>query len=64
MTGLTMRRLSTALAAAFLLAALPGFSSAADRRVAHTATLLTNGDLLLAGGVNAAGPLAPQLTVG
>ncbi len=55
MTGLTMRRLSTALAAAFLLAALPGFSSAADRRVAHTATLLTNGDLLLAGGVNQAG---------
>jgi N-acetylneuraminic acid mutarotase len=55
MTGLTMRRLSTALAAALLLAALPAVSAAADRRAAHTATLLTTGDLLLAGGVNQAG---------
>ena len=39
MTGPTMRRLSTALAAAFILAALPGVSWAAtpERRVAHTA---------------------------
>ncbi|MCR4294754.1 MAG: hypothetical protein NUW21_04420, partial [Elusimicrobia bacterium] len=50
-----MRRLSTALAAAFILAALPSISSAADRRVAHTATMLTSGDVLLAGGVNEGG---------
>lgn len=55
MTGLTMRRLSTALAAALVLAALPSVSAAADRRVAHTATLLSTGDLLLAGGVDQAG---------
>lgn len=50
-----MRRLSTALAAAFCLAALPSISPAADRRVAHTATLLTSGDILLAGGVDQGG---------
>lgn len=55
MTGLTIRRLSTALAAAFLLGALPRVSFAADRRAAHTSTLLTNGDLLIAGGVNNTG---------
>jgi len=48
MTGLTMRRLWTGLTAAFILAALPSVSVAADRRTAHTATLLTTGDILLA----------------
>ncbi|MEQ1919193.1 MAG: kelch repeat-containing protein, partial [Elusimicrobiota bacterium] len=53
MTGLTMRRLSTALCATFILAALPGVSPAAvpEQRVAHTATLLTTGDILIAGGI-------------
>lgn len=48
-----MRRLSTALCATFILAALPGVSVAAvpERRVAHTATLLTNGNILIAGGI-------------
>jgi len=55
MTGPSMRRLATALCAASLLAVLPSASSAQQRRVSHTATLMANGDLLIAGGVNQAG---------
>ncbi len=55
MTGPTMRRLSTALCAAFFIAALPSISPAQTRRVSHTATLLVSGDLLIAGGVNETG---------
>ncbi len=56
MTGPTMRRLLTALAAALFMAALPSSSSAAAiRRVSHTSTLLATGDLLIAGGVNQTG---------
>ena len=55
MTGPTMRRLSTALAAAFISAALPSVSSAADLRVAHTSTLLPSGDILIAGGIDETG---------
>ncbi len=55
MTGLTMRRLPTALSAALFLAVLPSVSSAQVRRVGHTATLLATGDVLIAGGVNQTG---------
>lgn len=50
-----MRRLLTACAAALLFAALPSVSAAATQRAAHTATLLTTGDLLIAGGVDQGG---------
>ncbi|MDP3542197.1 MAG: kelch repeat-containing protein [Elusimicrobiota bacterium] len=52
MTGLPMRRLWTSLTAAFFLAALPSISPAQSRRIAHTSSLLTTGDLLVAGGVS------------
>ncbi|MCM2303486.1 MAG: fibronectin type III domain-containing protein [Elusimicrobia bacterium] len=50
-----MRRLWTGLTAAFILAALPSVSGAVDRRTAHTATLLSTGDLLIVGGVDHGG---------
>ncbi len=57
MTGLSKRRLRSALSAAFFFAALPLVSRAAvpAQRVAHTVTMLTTGDLLIAGGVNETG---------
>jgi hypothetical protein len=54
MSGPSMRRLSTALCAATLLAALPSVSSALSR-VSHAATLMSNGDLLITGGVDQTG---------
>ena len=56
MIGSETRRLATALGAAILM--WGGAASAATvRRVSHSATLLTNGDLLIVGGVNEVGTI-------
>lgn len=56
MIGSETRRLATALGAAILM--WGGAASAATvRRVSHSATLLTNGDLLIVGGVDESGTI-------